>query len=164
MKKGEKPKALQVPGSGSGVWTNLPEDKIAERIKKRREELRLNYEELARLTALYDAPDYKKGLTPAMLARYEKGLEGKPVLPGARELRLLCDALDVPADWLLLGIDHKEQAHYATEVAELLSALLSRMDTYKIAGQPITATKSGEHAYKLQQVRRSKGTLDPSSD
>ncbi|MEO8717894.1 MAG: helix-turn-helix transcriptional regulator [Burkholderiales bacterium] len=158
MKKGEKPKALQVPGSGSGVWTNLPEDKIAERMKKRREELRLNYEELARLTAEFDAPEYKKGLTPAMLARYEKGLGGKPVLPGARELRLLCSALLVRADWLLLGIDHKAKEHYATEIADLFFTLLSRANSYKKAGQSITAAEVDEHAEKLQRVRRSKGT------
>lgn len=139
----------------------LPENGIGERIKERREELRLNYEELARMTTLYDAPDYKQGLTAAMLARYEKGVDAKPVLPGARELRLLCSALNVGADWLLLGIDHKDQARYAMDVAQALERLSDALGRYKLAGKPGTIVGASEHEMKLSQVRRPKGGKGP---
>lgn len=78
-----------------------PEDGIGERIKARREELRLNVEELARLTKQYDFA-MKKGISPSTIRRYEYKEGG--FNPGAREIILLCDALDVSADWLVRGI------------------------------------------------------------
>lgn len=158
VKKTDKQKVrpLEVPGDGSGSSLNLPEDKLGERIKARREELRLNYEELSRLTALYDAPEYKKGLTAAMLARYEKGADGKAVYPGARELRLLCDALNVPADWLLLGIDKEHAAQSATRIVNMLARIQRDLELYPMIGQPIWVTKEAEHVEKLHRVRKPK--------
>src|SRR5712664_4139179 len=71
---------------------------IGKRIKRLREQLGLNFEELAALTRQYDA----EGIAPVTLRRYER--ENKSAtLPGPRELRILCDALDASADYLLRG-------------------------------------------------------------
>jgi transcriptional regulator with XRE-family HTH domain len=78
-----------------------PEDGIGDRIKARREELRLNVEELARLTKQYDF-SAGKGIAPSTIRRYEYKEGG--FNPGAREICLLCDSLDVSADWLVRGI------------------------------------------------------------
>lgn len=75
-----------------------PEGAIGERLKYARSELSLSVEALARLTKPYDKHE-SKGVSPTSIARYESGES----LPGARELRLLCEALDVPPQWLLLG-------------------------------------------------------------
>lgn len=135
-----------------------PEERLAERMKARREELRLNYEELARMTAQYDAPDYKKGLTPAMLARYEKGLDGKAVFPGARELRLLTSALNVSADWLLLGIDSKDQGTEAAKIVARLGSLMKDIEVYPLIETNIWLSRAAEHHQKLFMVRKGKGS------
>ena len=75
-----------------------PESGIGERIRYGRAELSLSVEALSRLTKRYDTHE-SKGVSPTSLARYESGES----LPGARELRLLCQALAVPPQWLLLG-------------------------------------------------------------
>lgn len=76
---------------------NLPEDLIGERIKSKRLSLDLNFEQLSRLSKDYDSAN--EGISPTSLLRYESG----KFKPGARELRILCDTLDVSANWLLLG-------------------------------------------------------------
>jgi|GEM_PF-4828891 transcriptional regulator with XRE-family HTH domain len=108
-----------------------PEEGIGERIRARREELRLNYEELARLTARCDYWGEKKGLTSAMVARYEKGVDGRPVLPGARELRILCEALYVQPEWLLLGVDRLDQAKGAVRLAKKLIEFWGEVEGFK---------------------------------
>jgi len=167
-KKRDDPKAQPVPSADRPLLEhrhkarevsepfNPPEEKIGERIAARRAVHGLNFEQLARLTALYDAPG--KGLTPAMLARYEKGSDGKPVFPGARELRLLCYALNVDADWLLLGIDQKAQAQQATAIADQLSKLSEAVEFYKAGTVSMTVAREREHADKLQLVRKPKST------
>lgn len=79
-----------------------PEEGIGERIKEQRTSKGLNVEELARLTKEYDFREEGKGISASMLRRYEYKEGGAK--PGAREICLLCDALDVSADWLLRGI------------------------------------------------------------
>jgi transcriptional regulator with XRE-family HTH domain len=74
------------------------EDLIGDRIKAKRQRLGMNFEQLARLCKDYDEPT-KEGISPTSLLRYESG----KFKPGARELRILCAALDVSANWLLLG-------------------------------------------------------------
>lgn len=78
-----------------------PENGIAARIKKKREELGMNFEELARLTSEYDLTPGKRGITASTLRRYESG----GFNPGAREICLLCDALEASADWLIRGME-----------------------------------------------------------
>ncbi len=73
-----------------------PERRIGKRIRYCRGELdNLSVDALARYTKFFD----KEGVSRYSLVRYEAGLN----LPGARELRILCDTLWVPAGWLLFG-------------------------------------------------------------
>lgn len=55
----------------------------------------LSVEAMARYTKKFD----QVGVSKASLVRYEAG----DSVPGARELRILCKALWVPANWLLFG-------------------------------------------------------------
>lgn len=134
-----------------------PEDGMGERIKKRREELGLNYEELARLTAMYDYWEEPLGLTSAMLARYEKGKDGKPILPGARELRILCQALDVTADWLLRGtvVDPFGKQFHATasEVADVAIKLMQTIEKYQLFKKSVREHDFGRDE-KLQRAKK----------
>lgn len=74
-----------------------PESRLGDRVRYARSELKLNAEALSRLTKEYDLQG--TGLSPTSIARYESGES----LPGARELRILCEAFQVPASWLLYG-------------------------------------------------------------
>lgn len=81
------------------LWGPLPELGIAERIKEAR--LRpgndLSIEALSRLSKMIDPAG--QGIAQQTIVRYEKGI----VLPGARELRILSDALAVSTDFLIFG-------------------------------------------------------------
>lgn len=141
----------------SGGVNRPPEEGIGERIRIRRDELQLNYEELSRLTAEYDYWG-GAGLTPAMLARYEKGKDGKHVLPGARELRLLCDTLDVTADWIIRGVSigsMGEYAHFSAKaVADLTVKLFDQINAYKMFESPKESWETLERDEKLKQARK----------
>lgn len=95
----------------------VAEDGIRERIKEARQlpGNDLNVEALSRLCREYDPQS--QGITRTTLLRYESGV----VLPGARELRILCDALGVSADWLLLGVGAMSQKGLSME--EMLNTL-----------------------------------------
>lgn len=76
-----------------------PESAIGQRIAYCRGQLdNLPVEALARYTKYFDL-DEEKGVSRNSILRYEAG----ETLPGARELRILCDALWIPLDWLLYG-------------------------------------------------------------
>lgn len=77
----------------------LPEKGIGGRIKEARlrKENDLTIEALSRLCKIVDPAG--QGIAQPTIVRYEK----TEVLPGARELRVLCAALNVSADWLILG-------------------------------------------------------------
>lgn len=74
-----------------------PESRLGERVRYARNDLRLNAEALSRLSKEYDLQG--AGLSPTSIARYEAGES----LPGAREFRILCEALQVPLEWLMYG-------------------------------------------------------------
>lgn len=78
-------------------FSMAPESRLGERVRYARNELKLNAEALSRLTKEYDLQG--AGLSPTSIARYESG----DSLPGAREFRILCEAFQVPASWLLYG-------------------------------------------------------------
>ena len=104
-KKKQPPKSKEnapIYAGGAPPYTP-PEDGIGGRIKAKRTELNLNVEEFARLTESYDYREHGKGkgISASMLRRYESG----GFKPGAREICLLCDALDVSADWLVRGFE-----------------------------------------------------------
>ena len=131
-----------------------PEEQIGERIRQRREDvLGLNFEEFARLTTSYDHPDYVKGLTPTMLRRYETGVDGRPVMPGARELRILCEALDMSADWLILGVDDKAEGAQAKELLQNLNSALSAVSSWALNPGNVDPYKNFERQEKLRRAR-----------
>ncbi|MBX3619487.1 MAG: helix-turn-helix transcriptional regulator [Rhizobacter sp.] len=74
-----------------------PESLLGKRLAKAREHYTLKVEALSRLTKSYDAEG--RGISPPSLARYESGESS----PGARELRLLSEALEVSSHWLIFG-------------------------------------------------------------
>lgn len=78
-----------------------PENGIGERIRLKRAEIAggLTVEDLSRVCKEFDPEG--QGVSRAALFRYESG----KILPGARELRILCEALAVSPNWLLLGTD-----------------------------------------------------------
>lgn len=72
---------------------------IGERIAKARNGLGWSQQALQAHTRIVDPEN--KGVSRAVLSLYETGVNK----PGARELRLLCDALKVTPNWLLYGTD-----------------------------------------------------------
>ncbi|MCW2573571.1 MAG: hypothetical protein JWO88_3629 [Frankiales bacterium] len=89
---------------------------IGRRIKKQRELLGLNFEELAALSKLWDYDGKGPGIAAVTLRRYERE-DGSATLPGLRELRILCAAFDVTADSLLLdasptSYEEEERKHW----------------------------------------------------
>lgn len=131
----------------------MPEDGIGERIKERRKELDLSVEELSALTARYDY-EMAKGVSPASIYRYEKvGEDGS--LPGARELRLLCDALNVPPNWLLIGGEWDKGGEEAARLVGVLRDILKSVIEPQQQGD---GTWRGlEHASKLFDVKGGRG-------
>lgn len=96
-----------------------PEGGIGSRIKEARlrQAYDLSIEALSRLCK--DCDGERQGITATTLLRYEQG----KVLPGAREMRILCDALDVSADWLLFGFENPMDITFA-EGFDLLRRLI----------------------------------------
>jgi transcriptional regulator with XRE-family HTH domain len=86
------PTPMQAPAG------QAPESLLGKRMAAARGHYSLNIEALSRLTKAYDEAE-GRGISPATLARYESGESA----PGAREIRLLCVALDVSAQWLIFG-------------------------------------------------------------
>jgi len=95
-----------------------PESKIGERISHCRRSLGLSVEALARLTKKYDAG----GVSRTSILRYESG----PQSPGARELRILSEALHAPVHWLLFGT--KDPGMQSPLEAELERWLQGQLD------------------------------------
>jgi transcriptional regulator with XRE-family HTH domain len=96
-------KKKSVGGGKSVIVPNQPERHLGRRVKQLREALGLNFEQLAALTREYDP----EGIAPVTLRRYERDDESA-TLPGLRELRILCEALEVSADYLLLEVTPSE--------------------------------------------------------
>jgi transcriptional regulator with XRE-family HTH domain len=80
-----------------GTVSPVPEDQLGQRIVERRKTKQFSQEALAVMTRLVDP--HGKGISRPTIVSYEKGA----TLPGARELRLLADALQVTPSWLVLG-------------------------------------------------------------
>lgn len=78
--------------------SDTPESGIGQRIQFARKQLGLSIEALARYTKYFDTKD-GKGIPPTSLLRYESG----KYEPGAREIRILCDAFDASPRWLIYG-------------------------------------------------------------
>lgn len=98
---------------------------IGKRIRRKRELLGYNFEQLAALTREYDA----NGIAAVTLRRYERE-DKSATLPGLRELRILCDALDLSADYLLRGQENavEEYTQDLFEQFRNLVKVISRED------------------------------------
>lgn len=75
-----------------------PEDQIGARIAQKRLAKGLNHDGLSKLTKLFDV-QMKNGISRTTIRGYEVGL----YKPGTREIRLLCEALEVSPNWLIFG-------------------------------------------------------------
>lgn len=129
-KKRENPPSVMLVREGEEskpLPDMAPEKGIGGRIKEAREYQRnqLSIEALSRMCKLIDP--IGQGISQQTLVKYEKGI----VLPGARELRILCNALLITADWLLFGVERstKGSSVFLVEDAmlELTSLLHERM-------------------------------------
>lgn len=100
-----------------------PESRFGERLSYARKELDLSIEALSRLSKEYDTSG--QGVSPTSVSRYESS----GGMPGLSEFRILCDALDVPAQWLLFG----ELANAGKDEAE--QGLLASLERYVRAKQ-----------------------------
>lgn len=105
--------------------TSPPENGIGARIRQARENLGLSQARLAEKTKEQDRFE-GKGIPRSVLIGYEAG----KYKPGARELRLLCEALDLDIAQLLYGqqdlredIDSVRAAMHAGMRADLAAAL-----------------------------------------
>lgn len=87
-----------VPEAMPAPHGQAPESWLGKRVVRARTHYGLNVEALSRMTKLCDEGE-GRGISPPTLARYESGDSA----PGARELRLLCVALRVTAQWLIFG-------------------------------------------------------------
>lgn len=127
------------------------EMEIGQRIKELRTKLGISVEALAALTEKYDydtPSESSKGVSIPTLYRYEKGER----LPGAREIRLLCDALQTTPNWLILGRHSDSRAMADAEIASLarrLFSLLGEHQAIENSGQ----WSSIEHTMKLQEAK-----------
>jgi transcriptional regulator with XRE-family HTH domain len=112
-----------------------PESRMAERIRVARNHLGLTIEAMSRLCKEYD-PD-GNGVSPPSISRYEAG----DSLPGAREIRILCDALEVPPLWLLYGrLEHSGTTESDTELLRVLDRWVrQRKDDANIGGTTVDA-------------------------
>jgi len=111
--------AKAAPADARADAQPLPEKGIGGRIKEARqnEKNNLSIEALSRLSKMIDPGG--QGMIPTTILRYEKG----NVLPGAREIRILCDALNVTADWLVMGRELQGTAP-VDEVLNVLARLM----------------------------------------
>ena len=132
-----------------------PEAAISERLKYARSELSLSVEALARLTKRCDLAE-AKGVSPSSLLRYENAES----LPGARELRLLCEALEVPAQWLLMGqiqsggISPAQQQLFAS-LAEVIREAVREVVKNNAAGEQVQKLRGAlNRAAMLEMARK----------
>ena len=121
-----------------------PESAIGDRIANARRQLGLSVEALARYTKHFDEPE-KKGISAASLLRYESANSE----PGARELRILCDALAIPPKWLIYG----ELDNAGEDSVE--QGLLQALENYVLARAKELRTDSGMPLRKMFATRPS---------
>ena len=128
--------------------TPAPEDTVGERIKEARQRpaYDLSIEALSRLCREYDVQG--QGITATTLLRYEQG----KVKPGAREIRILCSALDISADWLVFGAENP-QGLSLEEGLKLLANLIYQQEQ---SMNPFKPARRGMDLIKAEKVRLAK--------
>lgn len=98
------------------ILSDPPESGIGKRIAYCRGQLdNISVEALSRYVKNFDP----SGISRTTIVRYESGEN----TPGARELRILCRALWIPADWLLFG---KSEAKEQSELDAFLDGWLRK--------------------------------------
>lgn len=124
-----------------------PESLLGERTRYARNDLKLKIEALSRLTKEYDSQG--NGLSPTSIARYESGES----LPGIREFRILCEALDVPMAWLLYGdaTDPEERTKLTMGERQLIVGMRTMMAEQR--DDSAIASADGTADYLQAQVR-----------
>lgn len=130
-----KKPAKNSPAAAPAEARPLPEKGIGGRIKEARlrKENDLTIEALSRLSKLVDPVG--QGIAQQTIVRYEKG----DVLPGARELRVLCDALNVSADWLIMGQERKGVVDLDVALAAFSRVLKARLTAENPLAYPATS-------------------------
>lgn len=132
-----------------------PESMLGRCLHTARNHYKLSAEALSRLSKLVDVPE-GRGVSPPSISRYESG----EALPGARELRLLCESLEVSPHWLIYG-EVMSGGVSAVEQA-LLDALrvfvASTKDDANVGGAPLSTTLAffaqQEREQRLKEARR----------
>ena len=148
-----------VPEPSQALPGQAPESMLGKRVAKARGHFSLNMEALSRLTKLYDTQD-GRGISPPSLARYESG----DTLPSAREVRLLCDALGVSAQWLIFGeVDSSGITKPEQDILTGLKALIAmQKNDVNLGGSSLSENqkwwKKMERARKLQEARKPQST------
>ncbi len=127
---------------------------IGERIQKKRREHGLSADELAQLTASYDfevIAENEKGLSTQTLYRYEKGERE----PATREIRLLCSALNVAADWLIFGKVWNSGQEADTSLANDFRALVKKANDESSYSQFLNSdsSRNNTHSMKLIEIK-----------
>lgn len=136
------------------------EEGIAERIKRARKALDLTVEDLSAATALFDVGDREgeRGVSVPTLYRYE----ANGTKPGARELRLLCFALNISPNMLLLGEewdrDQEQDSRLARHFRELLVIASGIEPLERDGGASLLRKTNGQraewHASVIDEVKR----------
>lgn len=127
---------------------------IGERIQKSRKALELSAEELVLLLASYDfeaVNENDKGISLPTIYRYEKGERE----PGAREIRLLCNALNVSADWLIFGQPWNTDQAADSQLANDFRSLVKRAADDKTLNALFDKNKARDnwHQLKLSEIK-----------
>jgi transcriptional regulator with XRE-family HTH domain len=125
-----------------------PESAIGDRIAYCRGQLdNLSVEALARYTKNFD----KDGISRTTIVRYEMGDN----IPGGRELRILCDALWIPADWLIFGrVESGDVSPGDMELLEALDARILRMTGHGDVANMAKGMTKREIERKTEQRRK----------
>lgn len=87
------------PSAETEAVDDAPENSIGVRLRAAREARGLSQTALATRTKLIDSTG--KGVARTVLVGYEAGT----FRPGAREIRLICQALSITPNWLILGAE-----------------------------------------------------------
>ena len=124
-----------------------PESALGERIKEKRKLLKLTVEALASLTALYDYVPDSDGVSPPTIYRYESGKSK----PSAREIRLLCMALNVSPCWLITGEEWNTEADKNADLAKAVRVVFNQLAYEQIATNTQT-DRDQIHSAKLFEI------------
>lgn len=142
----------------AAVDRRAPETGIGARIEDARNQLGLSVEALARYTAHFDHKE-RRGISASTMLRYESG----DPLPGARELRILCDALDVPPLWLLYGkvSNAGEDPMEQGLLAALEDYVVARANEVRLGGKPVRKLFPVDPAQRRRWIAEARSPKPP---